>query len=296
MFLFTMDDSGMKRLVCGVVFCVLLVISEDVVSAGPRGAVGDLYVASPYSNSIVQVDWKTGEVVGDFITGLSCPMEVRFGPRGNAFVVNANNSTVTEHDGKTGAFIRTFASKGLFAPTGLRFTANGHLLVYNDYWQGISEYDGDGRLVGIFARGLLGGIAALDFGADGNLYFSNIFTGFIDRFTPDGVPLGAFTSGGNLANPEQHTFGPNGNLFVVGYGSNTVDEYDGVTGVFIRTVVDTHLVEPIGLAFGPDGNLWVSNGFSNDINEFDAVTGAWIRQVTGFTVRSEEHTSELQSH
>jgi len=273
-----------KRLVCGIVVCGLMVLSTGMVLAGPRGAVGDLYVASPYANTIVEVDPVTGLVVGDFIIGLSCPHEVRFGPNGNAFVVNANNSTVTEHDGETGAFIRVFASAGMLAPTGIRFKANGDLLVYNDTLQNITEYDTNGALIGTFASGLVGGLAALDFGADGNLYFSNLLTGSIDRFTPGGVSLGAFTSGGDLGNPEQHTFGPNGNLFVVGYGSNTVAEYDGTTGVYIRTVVDTHLVEPVGLAFSPDGHLWVSNGFSNDVNEFDVTTGAWIRQVLGFVV------------
>jgi len=269
-------------------------VAATTAFAGPKGAPGDLYVANFRTSIITQVDSATGQVVGNFATtNMNSPEEGQFGPNGNFFVVNQLAHNVTEYDGNTGDFIQIFASEGLGLASGLRFKANGNLLVYwfNIFGVGtINEYDPSGAFIGTFASGLHGGAIPMNFGPDGNLYVSNTSANSIDRLTPDGTPLGTFASGGGLDGPEAHTFGPNGNLFVVGQKSNNVIEYDGTTGTLIGTFInDNHLNSPSGIAFGPDGNLWVANAgvFGNDghdINEFDGTTGAFIQQITGFTV------------
>ncbi len=260
------------------------VFSIGTVLAGPKGAVGDLYVADYGNSRIMQVDYITG-VVSDFITtGIKKPADICFGPNGNLFV--ANLGVVTEHDGNTGEFIGVFASEGMRVPDALRFESNGYLLVHN-FGDGvgtgfITEYDTSGSFVRTVATGLSSGANALELGSDGNLYISNWEDRSIDQYSPDGIKLAQFAKGG-LDIPQGHIFGgDNNNLFVVSLGSNTVVEFDGSTGEFISTFISTHLDTPEDIVFDRDGNIWVANFDSNDINEFDGTTGAWIRRVTWF--------------
>jgi len=277
LFIYHLMILGMVVLCFGIGFDVSSAI------AGPRGTAGDLYVSDNGNNRIVQIDGFTGEIMGDFVTtNLSGPEECRFGPNGNLFVVNRSGS-VNEYDGNTGAFIGVFAKEFMISPTGMRFTADGHLLVYNDGDGSITEYDDNGVFIGNFATGVSGDLAPLDFGADGNLYVSTFNPGSISRMTPDGMNLGTFASGGGLFGAEGHTFGGiNGNLFVCSLNTNTVNEYDRVTGKSLGVFIDTHLNLPTGVVFGPDGNAWVANLGGSSINRFDGVTGAWLGGVTGF--------------
>lgn len=275
-----------KQIACFAIICGLTLISAGSVIAGPKGAVGDLYVVDSWTDTVVQVDSATGNIVGDFVTtGLSNPIEARFDPDGNLFVVNYDSNSVTEYDGQSGDFIRTFADEGITGPSGLRFTPNGNLLVYNDDFDAgyITEYNTNGSLVGVFASNLGGGAGALDFGKNGNLFVSNVYTDSVEQFAVDGTDLGLFASGGGLDGPHGHAFGPDGNLFVCSFHTNSVIEYDGTSGLPIGTFISTNLDLPIGIAFAPDGNVWVSNLVSGDVNEFDGNTGKWIRQVSGFT-------------
>jgi DNA-binding beta-propeller fold protein YncE len=81
------------------------------------------------------------------------------------------------------------------------------------------------------------------------------------------------------------TFGPDGNLYVVGSGSNNVVEYDGTTGAYIRTLVAAGsggLSVPQGLTFDPSGQyLYVtSSGSANEVLKYNAQTGAYVGQAT----------------
>jgi len=268
-----------------VALCSVLALTTVPILAGPKGSAGDIYVADWAGDKIVQIDSATGLVVGNFATKrLSGPEELCFGPNGNLFVVNEFPSNVTEYDGTTGKFIRVFASEGMLVPISLSFAPDGHLLVYNQFFDNITEYDSTGTFLGIFAENLHGELAPLDFGPDGFLYITDWSPPFsINRIAPDGTDMGVFATSNSLDGPASHTFGGvNGNLFVSSYHTDSVIEYDGRSGVLIRTVIDTNLNAPMGIAIGPDNNIWVSNSNGTDVNEFDSATGAWIRQVAGF--------------
>ena len=265
----------------------IAVLACSLVLAGPRGAVGDLYVADANNHRIVQIDGITGEVVGDFATAeMNNPFEARFGPNGHMFVVNWGSNSVTEYDGETGVFIRYFASEGMSEPSGLRFEPNGDMLIFNENLSGssyLTEYDPRGGLIRTVAEDIGQGFSApLDFGDDGNLYVSITDTNSVDRYSADGTFLGIFAQDDRLLHPECHRFGgDHGNLFIADAYSNVILEFDGTTGDLVGPFVDTHLDFPIGLEFGVDGNMWVVNSNSNAINEFDGVTGEWIREITG---------------
>ena len=83
---------------------------------------------------------------------------------------------------------------------------------------------------------------------------------------------------GGLDEPLGLVFGPNGNLFVSSYYTNSVLEYNGTTGAFLETFA-SGVSGPVGLVFGPNGDLFVSgNGASdNAILEYNGATGAFVK-------------------
>ena len=77
-------------------------------------------------------------------------------------------------------------------------------------------------------------------------------------------------------------FGPDGNLYVPGYDSNTVVRLDlatGVTSVFINGS-SSQLFEPRGILFEPNGTtVLVSSEANGEVQRFNATTGAFISKV-----------------
>jgi DNA-binding beta-propeller fold protein YncE len=93
--------------------------------------------------------------------------------------------------------------------------------------------------------------------------------------------MGVFASDSRLVQPRSLDWGPNGNLFVAGLGTEyepgngSVVEFDGVTGSFVR-VIASELAMPNGLAFGPDGNLYVGLQGIATIKRYHGTTGEFI--------------------
>ena len=110
--------------------------------------------------------------------------------------------------------------------------------------------------------------------ADKILRYSATTGAFVDEFV-------SYRSGG-LRVPANMTFGPDGNFYVTGWGSNNVLRYNGTTGAFIDSFAKTGpagtgaLSGPIGLAFGPDGNLYVASWSGNRIQRYNGTTGAFL--------------------
>ena len=76
--------------------------------------------------------------------------------------------------------------------------------------------------------------------------------------------------------------GPDGNAYVVSWGTNSVLSYNGTTGAFIGTFVSSGsggLSSPEGLTFGPDGNLYVSSYSSNSVLRYSGANGAFLGNV-----------------
>lgn len=92
-------------------------------------------------------------------------------------------------------------------------------------------------------------------------------------------PFIASGSGG-LSAPKDLVMGPDGNVYVVSSGNNSVIRYTP-SGQLIGTFVASGaggLSGAFGLAFGPDGNLYVSSSAAGttDIKEYSGSTGAFV--------------------
>ncbi|MHC5113068.1 MAG: M12 family metallo-peptidase [Planctomycetota bacterium] len=102
-----------------------------------------------------------------------------------------------------------------------------------------------------------------------------------DRF---GTFVGDFVTAGSggLSDPTCMAFSHvTGHLYVVSRGTNSVLEYHGQTGEFLRVFVapgSGGLVLPFGLAFGVGGELYVTSE-TNRVLEYDPISGAFARTL-----------------
>ena len=82
---------------------------------------------------------------------------------------------------------------------------------------------------------------------------------------------------GGFSAPVDVEFGPDGMLYVAGFGSNDIWRYDPIADVFVGQFASSvELQGPPRFAFGPDGNLYVSSFSSDEVLRFDGASGAFI--------------------
>jgi glucose/arabinose dehydrogenase len=108
------------------------------------------------------------------------------------------------------------------------------------------------------------------------------------------VPLG----GGGLQSTAGITFGPDGNLYVSSAVQNSIVEYDGTTGNFLRVFVPAGaggLNWAGGIKFGSDGDLYVCSRDSNQILKYEGPTSPDGLQPGQFlrVFANTQHTSPI---
>ena len=145
-----------------------------------------------------------------------------------------------------------------------------------------------------FGTGLLEKPVAAIVGPDGSIYASGEQTGNVIRYTNDGNPPTIFIAQSEgLIDATGLAFGPDGNLYVVDYSSNTVFRYDASAAIgsrlssftSINPVVTSYTLNtPYGIVFGPDGDLYVNSYTENSVLRFDGATGELVvtyDEITG---------------
>ena len=163
------------------------------------------------------------------------------------------------------------------------------LLVSSRFSDNVLRYDGEsGDFIEVFADG--GGLInaiGMDFGPDGHVYVASgdlplvnkyhRWTGdFIEQFVFDDPRTEKDETGG-LSSPRGLLFGPDGDLYVAGGGSDQVHVYDGETGDFVRiAAAGGGLDGPIDVAFDDKGRIYVTSALTHEVLLYDVETGEFI--------------------
>lgn len=200
---------------------------------------GNLLVASAGNNRVLRYNGSTGAFLDAFIPGgsgtLSYPVDMTLGPGGLLYVSSQGSDAILRYNATTGAFVDTFVSSGeggLDGPSGLVFL-NGDLYVAGRYSNKIHRYDANGDPVGTGVFDSFGSsVFGLEIGLDNRLY---AVTGqSVLRYDPPvtGATETTFVSAGSggLNGAIGLDFGPDGDLYLTSFNTNSVIEYDGDTG------------------------------------------------------------------
>ena len=216
--------------------------------------------------SIVRIDPQTGaaSVFATRENGLCSASGLQFTPDAQRLAVTNYRSFVPPRLGSVMLFDPGGAGQvvldgddGLFRPFGanaLAFDTDGDLYVVNTATNTIVRFPGGSGPGIVFADADDGirGRGALDFAANGDLFYCGDLADAIIRITPDGVSL-VFDP---IGNPYSLVFDHSENLFVV--SGPTVYRYDNVDANSRQMVATGFLGssgEPKPLAFSPDENI-----------------------------------------
>lgn len=241
------------------------------------GLDGNLYVTSYYNSSVLRYNGQTGAFIDTFIPsgsgGLSSPESIAFGPDNNIYISGLDGNGIRRYDGQTGAFIDTVVG---FDPLGgdelnspdFAFAEDNDLYISSVLpSNGVLRYDAATDETNIFipqenAPAIPGG---LTIGADNNLYVGDFSpVGSIRRYNSQtGSLIDVFVSpgSGGLSQASRLAYGPDSNLYVTSFGSDSILRFDSSTGAFIDAFVPAGsggLDEPIGLLFTTSNRVTAS--------------------------------------
>ncbi|MDZ4771972.1 MAG: hypothetical protein SGI72_02440 [Planctomycetota bacterium] len=116
---------------------------------------------------------------------------------------------------------------------------------------------------------------AIHFGQSQNRVLLGHFNGGVEEFN---ATTGAYIKTYNPTGGVQWAglFGPNGNVIVGDWLTNTVKEYDVNTGLYVQTL--TTVQSPSDMRIGPNGNLFVCSFSGGYVKEVQASNGAFVSQ------------------
>lgn len=116
----------------------------------------------------------------------------------------------------------------------------------------------------------------------GDLYVTSDASDVVRTYDFAGNYLGVFTPSINGVGQLGIHFGATNNRVLVGHFGGGVDEFDALTGAFIKTYNPGGGVQWTGL-YGPNGNVLIGSWNTQDVREYDPVTGAFIQVLVSVT-------------
>ncbi len=257
------------------------------IPANPDGFVevdNEFYLASTLSGDILKYD-ATGDFLEFFMDGgdpdndaLVAPIDMVLSTNGEKlYVANfassedlpvppTNQDSILVYDLATGTLESEFEfTNGNEGPLGLTLDSTGEYLYVGTFADGVWKFATDSgigeRLIDKteFIEGDRGSIAAgVMLKDDESLLVADFYGAQIldfDISDPASIPSGEQfinTIGNGLFTPTAVEMSPDGDIFVNGAFSSNVARYDGETGNFIETVVDTNEGGVEGTNFGLD--------------------------------------------
>ncbi len=269
--------------------CGLLILCLLTTAGEARAAIGDVYVADPFSQpgfvpAIVKINAagaqsivSTGDKLTPGMSGLALvggTLQVaNGGPAGSASIVRVD----------VASSLQTFtAQNGLMAePKGIVLAPGGAEAYVADQTgkQILIVNLATGAQAFVTGGGLLDVPRDVTIGKDGNLYVSDAgAVPDVIRVNPANgaqspVPV---TAGGELSNPQGITTGPNGDLYVADFTAKVV-RFNPAAPVQQKAAEGGNLVGPQDVAFTPAGDLLVSDAEafgSGGVIRVNVATGA----------------------
>lgn len=237
---------------------------------------GHFFVADFGVNTITKYDasGNGSPFTNAFVNG---PNGVALDTRGNLYVTT--NQNTIEKFSANGTDLGVFASTGLNNALGLAFDTAGNLYAANFGGNTVEKFSPAGVDLGVFANVIRP--TGITFDTAGNLYAAN-FGNTVERFAPDGTPLGSFAPTG-LNNPEGLAFNSLGKLYVANSGSNTIEVFSPEgADLGPLPVSGDSLSGPVGLAIDSADNIYVVNSLSATIEKITPDGTAAIFAATGF--------------
>ena len=197
---------------------------------------------------------------------LSGPQGIAVDRRGNIWIANHTNNTVTEYPHGDPAAARIVTGGGLSKPFAVVVDAQGNVWVDDN---AIDRTD----------------------------------TGQLTRISPDGVAHGPIAAG-RLSSPQGMAFDQSGHLWVANLGSSSVTEMSAA-GRLLRRIRATSMVGPWSVAVDGAGNVWVASFLKGSLTELcgastaacppGATTGQVISPLpAGFTNGGLQHLTAVQ--
>jgi WD40 repeat protein len=245
---------------------------------GPTRA-QSVFVSSRNSHTIKHYDLATGNYLGDFVAqgsgGLSFPQEVLWHPDGFLLVTGRGNTAIKKYDGVTGAYLGNFTS-GYVLDNPTKTTIWKDSLLYVSPWGAtknkVVRFD---FKTGVFVDEFTSvGVPTGDSHAwdtAGNLYvpqWGDGLSGRVLKFDTAGTLAGTFIATSQLDGPVNIWFDTTGNLFVVDWTRGDLLQFNGTTGAFIATVINT-TSQLEGFAFDDEGYLYLGDWTNNLVYRYD---------------------------
>lgn len=229
-----------------------------------------LYVSDFENSSVLRYDEVTGEFVDTFIPpnggGMISPEYITFGPDDDLYTAGLDGNGIRRYDGETGEFIDNLvpvdpATQEPLNTPNFVFDSNNDLYISSVLPSGgVLKYDWETETTTTFiapedAPTIPGGLAIEpdddllyvgDFSEEGaSILRYDLESGeLVDEFVEPGS--------GGLSQASRLVFGPEDDLYVTSFGSDSVLRFDGETGNFVDEFVSSGssgLDEPIGLSF-----------------------------------------------
>jgi DNA-binding beta-propeller fold protein YncE len=206
------------------------------------GPDGNLYVASAGNDCVLRYNGTNGAFLDVFAsTGLDYPVRLIFRPDGLLYVSSQLNDRVLRFDATNGSFVDVFVtnSPALDGPSDMTFGPDGNLYVVGRFNNRVARYNGvTGAFMDVFVTDNLAQPFGLRFSSTHDLLVVSGNEGRLNRFAgASGEFISAFTTNGTMNLPIGVVYGPDGNLYVAGFGAQKVARYDAITGAFLEDFV-----------------------------------------------------------
>jgi len=219
------------------------------------------------------------------ITGLTAPTKILFTANGNGLVsdytspgkvtqVIANGDSFTVGTVTTPTGVTTLTS-----PEAMAYDANGNLWIGNQFGANegtVTEFtvSASGVLTPVTAFQAATYVDGITFDAAGNMYVADQES-HVYKYAPSGSGFTLAATFTVQSNPQQVAVASNGDIWVTGAGSSTLNQYSS-TGVLRQSIA---LASAEGIAIDSAGNIWAGSFSTDTINEYSS-SGQLLQSIS----------------